>query len=1004
MSEPLFVPANFFIIRTPLFPFELAHPFLNSPIWRDHLFNLFKTDATFREAISIASSSLYEAIKKDSIHEIEKTATSLLYYLIRSATRATPFGFFSFVATGRWNENTNIDFRPANLQKRTRPDMEWVWALIKKNYDENLFKANLPVRTNPLVELQADRFILDYFLSGKVTEEKRQITSIKVNKLTTAILIHAKRTQPINTLLEILLQDIPNLNKEKTIAVIIELMEKQFLLPALIPSNLNFSLSNLNFDGLESILEQIQAYDLLPIGAGEKSFLSIKENMQKIVDASSYLQVDLAYKNASITLSKTVAKEASNALEFLWLIYSNIKKKNAVSSYHALFMERYGVDRLVPLVELLNQEKGLGSFENNPLAKDKTQDSPFQMLWERWIFQKIQECINKGEHEINLDIKIVQKLLKLSEQSLADKSEALPSCDLFFKILALSQEDIDNSNFDLAISYISCEAGSSLGRFLDLLSEQEEQNLRSFFEEEERLEPQARFVEISYWPREARCANVSINPCLRKYTIDLQKDSSDDNTIELEDIYVGATPDHLYLTNKDGEFEILTRTCNLLAQRVAPEPIRFMREVTQERHKKISNHLFSEEADKLIYIPRIRYHKTILFPQTWKIDGLNFKDLSKEEAIEKFHIWANQWKLPTEVIFAQGDNQLLINRFQETFVKKIVLRLIKGETITLTENLSSAWVKKGNANHVSEFVVPFIRNKFYVGKKSPAQKSAFEDISGKERWSVPGEKWLYLKLYLGKNKVNHFLLEHLSQHLKHIEYPWFFVRYQDPLYHLRVRIKSDHLSLKTLEDFHDKFRVWMEIGLIQKVEICPYEREIERYGGISLIDQAEEIFCADTASVVYILRNFAKDKTLTDPIVVYVLSAIYFLKRFQLNQNQILTILKQGISDKKFLAGYREYKSILRTHVMAIDKNEISSDIHFIFQQGQTLSNKAQENFLHATENLPKDKLTRIMNSLLHMHFNRIGADRQTEEQARLFAHKALHELSYITQEALVRV
>lgn len=994
MNEPLFIPASFFILRSPISPANDFQSHWLSPHWIDDVINDFHSHHCFREAIFVTSPSLYHAVKNNRVKASEKVARSLLFYAARMAKRATPFGLFSFTATGHWSDETTIEFKLSDLRKRTRLDMEWVWALIKKHYGEDLQNSDLTVCVNSLLQLNGDRINLDYLRYGEINELKNEVVSIRASKLSISILMGAKIPITIQALTEAVVKQDPNLDEKKVRTVILELFEKQFLLPAFLPSLLNLKLDDLPFQCVKKILEEAAAYDKFPIGQGEHALLQLQERMKNIVEVSSYLQTDLAYKDSPFSLSHLVFEEASRSVEFIWRLSAKLTHKNAISAYHNLFLERYGTHRTVPLLELLNEVQGIGPLANNPLIDYKEKESPFELAWDKWIHQRIQECLHKKEEEIVLHSDLLDHLLKVIDEPSVDYHEAMPSFDLFCKIIAQSQQEIDNGNFDLLFSSFAPEGGSSIGRFLDILGETTVDELRSFLENEEGTEPNASFVELSYWPKQARLANVAIQPCLRKYVLDTEEKEEKKEALTLGDVYVGATSTQLYFTDKNGESEIITRVGNLLNPERGPEPLRFLRAINSEKYKSFASPFSRKNLEMFIYIPRIRYNKTILSPARWSLDGSNFVGKSEEQIIKGFKKWAEDWNLPQFPLFIQGDNQLSINRDHPAFQKKIFNYLKNGERVEFTEDLSSQWVKGENGNHTSEIVIPFVKNKTHINKKTPVIPKPFYPTSFEKRWRLPGSEWIYYKFYLGKGGLEKFLIEHLFKFFKTLNVSWFFVRYRDPAHHLRLRILiNKDLSLSDLlSNLEKALNFWMEAGLIKNIVLTSYEKEIERYGGEHLIESVENLFCTDSLSTIHLIQSYDENKFSFPSFITNSLSVIYFLKGFHFSNKQIMALLGNRIEDKTGLKGYREHKSLMNSLISDLDKPSPLAKEHFYLREAHAISQKSKEEFLKKANAISEKRLFEIVDSLLHMHCNRLTEDTLDEQKARHFAFRALFE------------
>ncbi|MBT3241629.1 MAG: hypothetical protein HN352_00660 [Bacteroidetes bacterium] len=116
----------------------------------------------------------------------------------------------------------------------------------------------------------------------------------------------------------------------------------------------------------------------------------------------------------------------------------------------------------------------------------------------------------------------------------------------------------------------------------------------------------------------------------------------------------------------------------------------------------------------------------------------------------------------------------------------------------------------------------------------------------------PGQDWLYLKLYMGPETAEEWLCFNLPLVIRELNqimpgYQYFFVRYLDPDFHIRLRIRLPHHGdfAKALDLINLHSALFLRQGLIWKVEIATYERETERYG-INRIELFESAFCADS--------------------------------------------------------------------------------------------------------------------------------------------------------------
>src|SRR4051812_26269319 len=111
---------NYFLLRAPKYPvtdiFRIRdiHTHDLEKFCR-YIISLFK-DEQLREGIYYASPALYEELEKIKdpgsvpLKELRKISFSLFKYLVRSCTRATPFGIFAGCGMGTVKETTRLNF------------------------------------------------------------------------------------------------------------------------------------------------------------------------------------------------------------------------------------------------------------------------------------------------------------------------------------------------------------------------------------------------------------------------------------------------------------------------------------------------------------------------------------------------------------------------------------------------------------------------------------------------------------------------------------------------------------------------------------------------------------------------------------------------------------------------------------------------------------------------------------------------------------------------------
>jgi len=118
----------------------------------------------------------------------------------------------------------------------------------------------------------------------------------------------------------------------------------------------------------------------------------------------------------------------------------------------------------------------------------------------------------------------------------------------------------------------------------------------------------------------------------------------------------------------------------------------------------------------------------------------------------------------------------------------------------------------------------------------------------KKRTFTIGDEWLYFKVYTGFKTADTILTDTvfpLSQYFLKENFidHWFFIRYSDPQFHLRIRfhiVKNENIT-PIIQRFNNAFQNYVNQNLVWKIQTDTYQREIERYS-IELIELSEKLF------------------------------------------------------------------------------------------------------------------------------------------------------------------
>jgi len=243
---------------------------------------------------------------------------------------------------------------------------------------------------------------------------------------------------------------------------------------------------------------------------------------------------------------------------------------------------------------------------------------------------------------------------------------------------------------------------------------------------------------------------------------------------------------------------------------------------------------------------------------------------------------------------------------------------------------------------------------------------------------LPGSEWLYLKIYTGVKTSDGILQEAIIPLLKYFKEKkyinqWFFIRYTDPIPHLRLRLKLTYRN--ALENINSVIKDFIASGEISNFVIDSYVREIERYGE-STIEYAEHLFFKSSELILNFLDYDDEEKLMVSMFYIDML-----LSEIKLSNEEKLewisdynTAFKNEFNadknlnrqlDQKFRLFKPQYLDFVNSNEFVDIRNLIISNI--------SESNNAIKSFIQSSQN----PLSGFFQSIFHMHINRTFVSNQ---------------------------
>lgn len=860
-----------------------------------------------REALFIASPSLDESmpvwLERPDTERGRKVERTLVRYLARMAARSTPFGLFAGCTVAPHGERTRLRLGGLEGYRRhARLDNELLLSLTDHLVADGALRPLLGFRVNDSLYRTANRV---RWVESQRDKGRRsyRLMAVDPTPYLEATLARARAGATLETLAAALVDE--EITRADADAYVEELVASQILVADLEPqvtgaeplSGLRAQLERLApaHEGAAHVAriladaeEALRALDRDPLGAEPARYQSLAARLAELpvaTEPSRLFQIDLFKSAPEVTIGAEVRAELERGLSLLWRINTS-RTSPALSRFRERFRERYE-QREVPLVEVLDEETGIGferssspaadapllaglMFAGNQVAQELS--GPFFRI----LFKKYEEATRAGADEIVLTNDDLQSLERIGEHLRTGTARLPDSFQATATIAAASDEAIARNDFRLWIHGASGPCGASMiGRFCHGDAELERRT-REYVADEERRRPDAVFAEIAHLPN-GRLGNVILRPTLRAWEIELlgRSGAPSDRRLGVDDLMVSVRGDRIVLRSRRLDREVIPRLSSA-HNFSSPRNLGVYHFLGALQNQEVPGLGFGWGAlEAASFLPRVRMGRVVLSLARWRLSEPELKSLAAEDGDSAFlaaQTLRRERRLPRWVAVVDGDNVLPVDLDNVLSVETFVQLVKDRQSCLLTELFGAgeaACARGPEGAFVHELVFPCLARN--VPESTAVTSRASEPPSPAtaprlQRSFLPGSEWLYAKLYTGVVSVDVLLLERLAPLLREHQASgavdrWFFLRYGDPDWHLRLRLHGapDRLRAEVLPALERCAAAALADGTLRKMQLDTYERELERYGGDEIVPLSEEIFCIDSAAVSSILSEVSRD-------------------------------------------------------------------------------------------------------------------------------------------------
>lgn len=1016
---------DFVLMRTPLFPVDKLET-LNNDLRKhkedilageQNILEFYKTN-NLETALYLASPVLHDEYCKLAENKISKQESkkkilvSLYKYIIRACTRSTPFGGYAGTSEVSIGEFTNV--------------------LISS--DINRHERHLSIDMNYMLEfmyhlekIQDVRRKLNYFSNDTIYRAKNgnfryiewfwedktklyRLSEIEANEYIELVFEATQYGLTFEQITSFLCSYDADIHSVEVEDFICSLIDNKFLVSELHPNltgeNYLHKVINIfkerNLQGYAYFFESIDAKIRQGTNLNTCDLKEIKNQLSEFwaegVNYKDIFNVNLSVSYEEKEIDKNIVNDVTSAMMYLWNFLPQIHYNGNLDTFRKDFFDKYE-EQEVSLVEALDPEIGVGhnSYNLNDYYDDEltssirtssTQSDNLTFDHLDFLRQRIYiDATKNGKIEVELQNEDLDGLM--SKVVIPD------SFYIFGNIVKGKNEVLKADKYLFQLNECGGLNGLSFVSRFCIENPPLEKNAFNYINHTDRNDDTTIFAEIVHLPQE-RAGNILQRPKFREYEIKFlsgRREGNQETQIHISDLYLKVVNQEIILFSKRLNRRIIPRNTTAHNYDFANLSVyKFLCDLQYQGLKyntrwdwgKLSNYPF---------LPRVRHKNIILTNAIWNLNFANYPVLKKIFSEKSENIYSSIVnfficdKIPNKFYLVDGDNHLFLDISVHQCVEIFCSYFKKANSLRLMDILPTNFpMDNKQLYYHNEIIIPLTtidKNKYQFTREVDITNNHIS------RTFLPFSNWFFVKIYC-KDLVSDRILENIKKPIDEllklgIIDKWFFVRYIDTDYHLRLRFynsKSNEFASEVWSRLGTNLQAFQNNGYITKIQVDTYEREIERYTS-TFIELSESIFYYSSNAVIESIRIWGIEKFRVMRWKIAFWSTNMLLDAFGLSLDEKILFIEnqrngffQEFGGNQNLAvdlnnKYRIYSPAIKT--ISEGKDSSLTDLIMPFQVAVNFYKKAHREINDETsdENI-KPLLFQLLSSYIHMELNRI--------------------------------
>lgn len=843
---------------------DLTGPRAGRESWRTWLTSVWELPG-FAAAVEQASPDLARRVREvcggrqlpDPV--VRRAVLAVMRYLLRASGRATPFGLFAGVAPICISADGDVPTVRVGEAHRpvARVTAEWLSAVLRRLEGDGVLLRRLMVVANNLAFERDGHLVLEHRASAVVGGAPEHV-SVRLTGPVRAAIRLASQPVSVVELVDRLSADAPHTPEGAVDKLVAELVAERFLLTSLRPSitgsdplgHLVRELEAADAEnigdvaetvkGLRAIKEELDEHYRAPAAAGDHlaRAADVMADLHRISRPPLAIDLRLGWE---VTIPATVAAEAATAAASLVRLARRPALNTGWIAWHDRFLDRYGPRALVPVLDAVDAGIGLGypaGYDGMGSAAGAVTDR------DRKLLALACNAATRRQCEIVLDDGMIDDLTVV-----AADAPVQPTTELTVRIDATTAQALADGHFTLAVTGVSRAAGTTTGRFLDLF----DGRMRTSYPNLPTGTRGALAVQVSASVPYTNTENVARVPQILDHVLPVG-DYPGAHSVVLDDIAVTADLHGIYLVSLSRRRVVEPVILNAVNPNQYMHPLaRFLLEASHALRVPCAGFDWGT-ASALPFLPALRYGRTIISPARWRLTATDLPGSSAswrewESALTR---WQDRVALPRLISVGEGDQRIRLDLFEpahRALLRAQVERLGTAVLQAAPTSEAAGWF----GGHPHEIVIPLAASR----QAEPPRLST--EVTTRDHGHLPGQGGrLSLKLYGHPDRHDAILTRHLPRLIERLgsQSRWWFLRYQDPHHHLRLRLT---VPIDAFAATVTQVTTWSEelrrAGLMAHVQWDTYFPETARFGGRAAMAAAEAFFAADSAAALAQLRT-----------------------------------------------------------------------------------------------------------------------------------------------------